>query len=68
MKELKFIEKILNKAIQKGVFSNLQEANDAIQCLDSIYKKIINLEQKVKDLEEFGVNKLENILTPPTNQ
>jgi hypothetical protein len=52
MKELKYIEKILNNAIQKGVFTTMQEANEAIQCLDTIFKKINSLEQRVKTLEE----------------
>lgn len=68
MKELKYLEKILNNAIQKGVFSNLQEANETIHCLDSIHKRITFLEQRVKDLEEFGVKKLEDIMTPPSQQ
>ena len=65
MKELKHLERILNLSIQKGVFQSMQEVAEAITCLDSINRKINSLEQKVKDLEEFGVQRLEDIITPP---
>jgi len=55
MKELKVLERILNLSIQKGVFQSMQEVAEAMNCLDSIHRKINSLEQQIQELQK-GTN------------
>jgi hypothetical protein len=55
MKELKVLERILNLSIQNGVFQSMQEVAEAMNCLDTIHRKISSLEQQIQELQK-GTN------------
>jgi len=55
MKELKILERILNLSTQKGIFQSMQEVAEAMNCLDTIHRKISSLEQQIQELQK-GTN------------
>lgn len=56
MKELKTLEKVINKALSKGVFDSTNDITETIKALDAIFEKLQLLEKLQQQQQQKGTN------------